>query len=716
MANLRVDNISGTGGRNAIDGSVYFRGYIDGTSADYLKTADLDDYDIGTGDFTFECWVKSAESSGGFAGIFGMYDYDNAGLLIQLSSSGVIRLVNPTLIAQTGSTVIMPQDFTMGSWNHIAVARSGSTLKAFVNGNSEISHSYSSAIDFANGGGAVIGVTSIVDHPGDYDLKGYISNLRLIKGSALYTANFTPPTEKLTVIDGTVLLCCQDSDDPTQVATGKTITAYGNLDYSLRDYNLITNGNFDTSSVTGWTLASGSRALGTGQSGTFGDGNHLVLTSGTMTQAFTTVIGRTYFVNAQSNGADSSFISTTTSSGDAIITDIRSSPQTGSGVRGQKSFVATQTTYYVILTGGGGGGNFDTVSVYEAESPKAPKVLPPVGVDAGVVFEGDTKINSQGVMYFPTGDTSQRGRGRAVSWWGIYNTSGNYTKDVDYFDIQSLGTTTKFGEISDTVGLGAGMSSSTRGVFAGGTKPGVGNMNLLEYITIATTGNAKDFGGVSTTFRYGAGISNQTRGLIAGAYQGSGASGTLNTIQYITIANLGDTLDFGDMVADGGTGVQGMGSCSSPTRGITFGGGTPTTINEINYITIMSTGNSVDFGDLSDTRYLCQGVSSSTRGVIGGGDNSGAVNVVEYITIASTGNATDFGDLMSAREHSGSEGGSNGIRGVFVGGGDWPAGNNTMEYITIATTGNTKDFGDSRTAISAPYGSTTVSDCHGGLS
>jgi len=319
-------------------------------------------------------------------------------------------------------------------------------------------------------------------------------------------------------------------------------------------------------------------------------------------------------------------------------------------------------------------------------------------------------------MYFPTGDTSQRGRGRAVSWWGIYNSSGNYTKDVDYFDIQSLGTTTKFGEISDTIGLGAGMSSSTRGVFAGGTKPAVGNMNLLEYITLATTGNAVDFGGISTLFRYGAGISNQTRGLIAGAYQGSAAVGTLNVIQYLTIATTGDTLDFGDMVADGGTGVQGMGSCSSSTRGVTFGGGTPSRINEMNYITIGTLGNSVDFGDLSAARYLCQGVSSSTRGVIGGGDNSGAVNIVEYITIATTGNATDFGDMMTAREHSGSEGGSNGIRGVFVGGGDWPAGNNTMEYITIATTGNTKDFGDSRTAISAPYGSTTVSDCHGGLS
>ena len=78
-------------------------------------------------------------------------------------------------------------------------------------------------------------------------------------------------------------------------------------------------------------------------------------------------------------------------------------------------------------------------------------------------------------MYFPTGRTEERGRGRAVAWLGANNPSGSYTKQIDFFDIQSTGTTTKFGEISDTVGLGAAMSSSTRGVFAGGSKPGAGS-------------------------------------------------------------------------------------------------------------------------------------------------------------------------------------------------------------------------------------------------
>ena len=340
--------------------------------------------------------------------------------------------------------------------------------------------------------------------------------------------------------------------------------------------------------------------------------------------------------------------------------------------------------------------------------------------DAGVVIDGYTKINSPGVMYFPTGDTAQRGRGRAVIWMGIIASDHTYGKNIDYIDIQSLGTSKKFGDLSDTYGLGAGASSSTRGVMIGGSTPGAGtapggNINIIEYVTLATTSNAKDFGDLTTLFRYGAGISNQTRGLSAGAYQGGGASGTLNVIQYITISTLGNTLDFGDIVANSGNGVQGMGACSSSTRGITFGGGVPTTINEMNYITIGTLGNSVDFGDLSAARYLCQGVSNGTRGVVAGGDNSGAVNIIEYITIATTGNTTDFGDLSSASELVGSEGGSNKIRGVFVGRGDWPATDNAMSYITIATTGNAKDFGDIGAGLQN-YGSTALSDSHGGLS
>ena len=717
MANLRTNNLSGTGGRNAIDGALFFNGDGHGSTNNInaLALADSNDWHF-DGDFTIECWInrgKIPTTSGAFLGQWESGGGTDRNVQLYVDTNGVVQgyMNRSTTNYQAGSVGALRS----GEWHHIALVLEGSTLRFYWNGKQTQTASVSgtqnnSTVKFwvgaeDNGSGSPA-----------YAFNGYLSNVRVVKGISLYKSGntFAPPTEKLKEIDGTVLLCCQDSNDPTQEATGKTITTYGNISPIATER--VNQGTFGGGTYSpSWTKFGPDTV-------TVQNGGVKIVRSSGLTGLYQLLTGSAIPAGQyRLRGV----ISNKTGPGGAIIRLTSATQGNGTNFFGAYgpgtiestiNYSGTGNLYMNLMIGNNtGSADFSNISFTNVVTKQTIN-LPPVGVDDGVVFDGDVKINSPNYMYFPTGDTSQRGRGRAVSWWGIYNTSGNYTKDVDYFDIQSLGTTTKFGEISDTVGLGAGMSSSTRGVFAGGSKPGVGNVNLLEYITIATTGNAIDFGGVSTTFRYGAGISNQTRGLIAGAYQGSGASGTLNTIQYITIANLGDTLDFGDMVADGGTGVQGMGACSSSTRGITFGAGTPTTINEMNYITIMSTGNSVDFGDLSAARYLCQGVSSSTRGVVGGGDNSGTVNIVEYITISSTGNATDFGDLTSSREYAGSQGASNGIRGVFIGGGDWPAGTNTMEYITIASTGNAKDFGDTRTAIEASYGSTTISDCHGGLS
>lgn len=68
------------------------------------------------------------------------------------------------------------------------------------------------------------------------------------------------------------------------------------------------------------------------------------------------------------------------------------------------------------------------------------------------------------------------------------------------------------------------------------------------------------------------------------------------------------------------------------------------------YVTIGSTGNATDFGDLTVARQYPSGLASSTRGCFGGG--SPGVNTIDYVTIASTSNATDFGDLTVARSQS----------------------------------------------------------------
>ena len=328
---------------------------------------------------------------------------------------------------------------------------------------------------------------------------------------------------------------------------------------------------------------------------------------------------------------------------------------------------------------------------------RANKLVGIGSTDAGVVFHGDTKINSQGVMYFPTGDTSQRGRGR-----GIFADS-DQSKTIEYISIQSMGNAIDFGDSTTDYKQRASVSSSIRTATAGGySAPAF--TNIIDYITIATTSNATDFGDLTSAKRNPGSAGNNTRGIFAGG----GSPSNTNVIEYITIATTGNGTDFGDTTAA----KSGLGSLASPTRAV-FGGGQD---NVMEYVTIATTGNATDFGDLiSGTTEKPAGTSSSTRGlfICGESQPSGTrLNTIQYITIATTGNATDFGDnTFLQRSHAAC---NNSLRAVYGGGNDPSATLNTLSYVTIATTGNGQDFGDligARTTWGA--GS---SDSHGGLS
>ena len=274
---------------------------------------------------------------------------------------------------------------------------------------------------------------------------------------------------------------------------------------------------------------------------------------------------------------------------------------------------------------------------------------------------------------------------------GGYTSTGR-TNVINTVVITTVGNATDFGDLlSETGGL-AGFSSNTRGVFAGGTTGTV--TNVIQYVTIASAGNATDFGDLLITDLGPFGYSNSTRGVISG---GADAGSTnSNVIQYVTIATTGNATDFGDLTqARTGTG----GGCSSSTRGLVGGGvqyGTGANYNIIDYTTIASTGNAIDFGDLtsrgSSEQDTCGSVASDTRAVWGGGYGSAtSSNVMDYVTIATTGNATDFGDLTVGRQNP--AGAASSLRGLFCAG---YATNysNIIDYITIASVGNATDFGD----------------------
>ena len=138
-------------------------------------------------------------------------------------------------------------------------------------------------------------------------------------------------------------------------------------------------------------------------------------------------------------------------------------------------------------------------------------------------------------------------------------------------------------------------------------------------------------------------------------------------------------------------------------RGFILGGNTSPagTTNSIEFLTIATTGNTQDFGDLSVSRMQTQGLSNSTRGVCAGGlgaDNNDKATI-DYAILSSSGGTNDFGDILNARRTFVSAGqASNNIIGIIAGGYDAdasPARNlNVVEFIIIDTTGDSSEFGD----------------------
>ena len=318
----------------------------------------------------------------------------------------------------------------------------------------------------------------------------------------------------------------------------------------------------------------------------------------------------------------------------------------------------------------------------------------------GVVLNGGLHFRSLNYMTLPKGDTAQRGRGRGVIGAGYIAPARSDV--IDYITIQSEGNAKDFGDLTEARSDCANISSSTRGIWAAGI---VGYRNIIDFVTIATTSNATDFGDITSQRQQPAGASNQTRGIVAGGKSPSSNPAGVNTIEFITIASTGDGQDFGDLLAA----QAGHFGLSSPTRAIFAGGYTPTQTNVIQYVTIDTTGDATDFGDLKVARGGGAGGASNTRGLFFTGSAApGLDNTIDFVTIASTGNAKDFGDAILARgEITGCC--SDSTRGVFSGGNP---NTNAAEKVTIATTGTAGDFGD---LTVARRGTTSLSDSHGGL-
>ena len=235
---------------------------------------------------------------------------------------------------------------------------------------------------------------------------------------------------------------------------------------------------------------------------------------------------------------------------------------------------------------------------------------------------------------------------RAFSVGGYNSTAGALTTIMQFITISSSGGANDFGDLSSTNTAHGGGSNNTRGLLYGGNNPDY--LSSIVQFNLQSLGTDSDFGTVfeRTALRNVATATSPTRALFGGGDTGSATS----LIAFREIASGGTVFKFGELTYA----ANGHEKASSSTRGIFVGGKAPSgplCVSNMDFVTIASEGNGQDFGDLTEARRNISGNSNSIRATFAGGTTAssgaavGNVNTIDFITIASTGNANDFGDL-----------------------------------------------------------------------
>jgi len=199
--------------------------YFNGTT-DALLAPSNAVLSYGTGNFTVEAWVYTPTANlypdmWGRSGVgiaFWLADLGGVANIQTILGSATFGTSGQTRIFQ--STIAVPAN----TWTHVAWVRNSGTITVYVNGVSGGSTSNSSSSDELR----VVGAVATAGTPNFYFFPGYISNVRLVKGTAVYTSTFTPPTTPLTAIANTSLLTCQSNRFIDNSTNAFTITVNGN--------------------------------------------------------------------------------------------------------------------------------------------------------------------------------------------------------------------------------------------------------------------------------------------------------------------------------------------------------------------------------------------------------------------------------------------------------------------------------------------------------
>ena len=194
--------------------------FLYGASNYFTTNSSSNVCNFGTSNFTVEVWVYITSFANG-GGIVDMRPSGTNGPYFYMGINALGKIENyyngAYLVVSSGTV-------NLGSWNHIAVVKNSGTTTVYINGvnngSASDSNSYSGAANRPMIAGN--GYT-----PGAGNTYGYLSNLRIVSGTAVYTSAFTPPTSPLTAISGTQLLFAQAPTISDNSGNGYTFTTYG---------------------------------------------------------------------------------------------------------------------------------------------------------------------------------------------------------------------------------------------------------------------------------------------------------------------------------------------------------------------------------------------------------------------------------------------------------------------------------------------------------
>ena len=235
--------------------------------------------------------------------------------------------------------------------------------------------------------------------------------------------------------------------------------------------------------------------------------------------------------------------------------------------------------------------------------------------------------------------------------------------------------------VTDTFTLPSGDTNSRA------LKPTAGSLRFNQDFATLEFYTGNNWATVNTFTEMQNSPSSRGRALIFGGSLDYPAGTTTPSIDFVNISSTGNALNFGDLTQSRNFTI----GCGNETRSLCMGGNTPET-DIIDYVNPASEGDAIDFGNLQSSKFGGGGLSSTTRGFYCGGFDSPADrDIIDYFEIHTLGNALDFGDLTRARRYM--SGFASPIRG-FNTGASPSSDSRTIDVFTMASTGNAVNFGD----------------------